>query len=294
MIALTQWILSGLLLGLLYSVIAQGLVIVWRAGRIINLATGELIVVGGFLIYTFVNKLALPMALGIVIALALMAVLGVIIERGVFKPIIGQPMFALLMMTVALIFILRGLTIAIFGPEPQPFPAIFGMEHIFLGPFSFNPSLLWGGFICLALTFGLVWFFERTRWGLKLSTVAEDQVVAQSMGISVDMAISIAWIMVGLLAVFASTVFLNAKSVTHLASEIGFRGLPVALLGGIESVRGALIGGLIVGVAEMLARGYLDPITAGGSSAILPYVIMILVIIVRPQGLYGWRIIERV
>lgn len=295
MIYFAQYVCSGILLGLLYSVIALGLTVVYRSGRIINLAQGELVVVGGFLIWWFIAMTPLPQWwMGIIIAFALMALLGLVIERGFFRPLIGQPVFSLVMMTIGLLLLLRGVVIATFGAKERPFPQIFPAEPVVLGPFSFDSALFWGGIIALLIVSALAWFFERTKYGLRFSAVAEGHQVAQSMGISVKQAVAAAWVLATILGGFASIVFLNGKIVTFLASEIGFRALPVALLAGLESVRGVLVAGIIVGIGEMLAMGYLDPITNGGMAHLFPYIVMIVVVLFRPQGLYGWRVIERV
>jgi len=289
-----QWVFSGVFLGLLYSMVALGLVVVYRSGRIVNLAQGELVIVGGFLIWWFMMMTPLPWWLSLAIAFGLMALLGLAVERGLFRPMIGQPEFALVMMTVGLLILLRGAVIVTFGGYDRGFPAIFPIAPVKLGPFLFDSALFWGGIVALLVVVALTWFFERTRYGRRFSAVAEDHVVAQSMGISVKQAVTVAWVLATILAGFASIVFLNDKTLTFMASGIGFRALPVALLGGMESVRGAPLAGLIVGIGESLARGYLNPITNGGMAEVLPYIIMIIVILFRPQGLFGWRIIERV
>ena len=294
MIEFLQLVFSGVLLGLLYSTIALGLVVVYRSGRIINLAQGELVVVGGFLIWWFMMNTPLPWWLSLAIAFGLMALLGLAIERGIFRPLVGQPMFTLVMMTIGLLIFLRGLVIVTWGGYDRGFPVIFPTVPVKLGPFIFDSTLFWGGIIALLIVVALTWFFERTRYGLRFSTVAEDHVVAQSMGISVKQAVTVAWVIAAILGGFASIVFLNDKTLTFLASGIGFTALPVALLGGMDSVRGAPLAGLIVGIGESLARGYLNPLTGGGMAEVFPFILMVIVVLFRPQGIFGWRIIERV
>jgi branched-chain amino acid transport system permease protein len=136
--------------------------------------------------------------------------------------------------------------------------------------------------------------FERTRWGLKLTAVAEEHQVAQSMGISVKKSIAIAWMIGCALSSFAAVVFLNGKVLTFAAAAIGLHALPVVLLAGLESIGGALLAGIIVGVGESWSRAYLDPYTEGAMSQAFPYVLMLIVLLIRPQGLFGWKIIERV
>ncbi len=139
----------------------------------------------------------------------------------------------------------------------------------------------------------LTWFFSRTRLGLEMTAVAEDHQVALSLGVSVPRSIAMAWAMNGVLATVAAIVLLNGKQLGLSASEVGFAALPVALLAGVESVGGIILAGLIVGVSQGLAVGYLDSEIAGISS-IFPYLLMIVVILIRPTGLFGWRSIERV
>lgn len=294
MIMFLQWIFSGVLLGLLYTVIALGLIVVYRSGRIVNLAQGEVLVVGGFLICWFTRSTPIPFWLSLALAFGVLTLLGLAIERGIFRPVIGQPMFTLVMITIGLVILLRGLMLVIWGGYDRGFPAIFPIEPVRLGPFTFDSALFWGAIIALVIVAALTWFFERTKYGLRSSAVAEDHIVAQSMGISVVQSVSIAWVIATILGGFASIVFLNDKTMTFLASGIGFSALPVALLGGMESVRGTLLAGLIVGVGESLARGYLNPLTNGGMAEIFPYIVMIIVVLFRPQGLFGWKIIERV
>lgn len=295
MIFFLQYVFSGILLGLLYTLIALGLTVVYRSGRILNLAQGEVVMLGGFLIWCFTIVLFLPQRwMGIVIAFILMALIGIAIERGLFRPMIGQPPFSLVMMTIGLLIFLRGLVIVIFGGADRPFPEIFPTQPILIGPFNFDSAMFWGGFITLFVVAGLTWFFERTRYGRRFSAVAEDHTVAESLGISVKQAVAVAWVIAAILGGLASIIFLNAKTLTFQASDIGFRALPVALLGGLESVRGAPLAGIILGIGEMLARGYLNPLTDGGMAEVFPYIIMIVVVLFRPQGLYGWKIIERV
>jgi len=294
MITLAQCIFSGILTGLLYSLIGLGLTIVWRSGRIVNLAQGEIIVLGGFVVWSLVAIFSPFWWLGLIISFVLLALVGLLIERFTFRPIIGQPIFSLFMMSIALILVFRGILMVGWGGEPQSFPVFFPIKATKLGPFIFDSSLFWGGIISFFAVVALTLFFERTKWGLKLSAVAEDHQIAQSLGISVKRAIMIAWVITALFACFASIVFLNGKTLTHLATVIGFRGVVVAILAGLESIMGIMLAGVIVGISEALARAYLDPLTGGGMADIVPFVIMIVIILIKPQGLFGWKVIERV
>jgi len=162
-----------------------------------------------------------------------------------------------------------------------------------IGPFLLNIRLLIGAVFTVALTFALHAFFTRSRLGLRLAAVAEDHTTALSLGVSVRQAIAVAWVLGTLLATVAAVVLLSGSILSLEAAHIGFKALPVALLGGMESIRGAPLAGIIIGVLEALAITYLDPMTNGAASGVLPYAAMIAVLLIRPYGLFGWRKIER-
>jgi len=207
---------------------------------------------------------------------------------------VDQPIFAVVMITIGMMILLRGLILIIWGPQPRIFPQFFPSEPIRLGPLLFPQSIFWGGLISIPLIGAISWFFEKTLRGLTMSAVAESHAVAQSLGISVTFSTAIAWGLAGALSTFAAITFLSGQSLTNTVSDIGMRAIPVALLGGLESIWGALLAGILIGVGEYLAVGYLDPYTVGAASEGFPYIMMIVILLIRPQGLFGWKIIERV
>jgi len=294
MIELVQTTIGGALTGLVYGLVALSFIVVYRAARIVNLAQGELIVLGGFLVWTLTTMLHLPLWLGVPLALIASGLCGLMLERGLFRPLVGQPSLTIVMATIALLILLRGLEQAIWGAETRPYPELLPRGAWHIGPFLLNRTLLIGAGFTLVLTEGLNWWFLRTRAGLCLAAVAEDHFTALSMGISVKRATTIAWVLGSVLACLASTVLLSGRLLSVAAADIGFVALPVALLGGLESVRGAPLAGLLVGIGEALASAYLDPLTNGAASRLFPFALMILVLLIRPQGLFGWRRIERI
>lgn len=285
---------NGVFIGLLYALIALGFIVIYRAGKILNLAQGELVVVGGFFLWWFLKQFNFPVWLGLIMAFACSIALGLIIERILFRPLIGQSLFTIFMVTVGLMILLRGGILVKWGPAPRAFPEIFSRAPIILGPLIFNRSILIGGLASLVIIAVISWLFEHTLWGLKLTAVAEDHQVAQSLGISVRKSIAIAWAIGGLLSTYAAIVFLNGRTLTFLASDIGMRALPVALLAGMQSIWGAPLAGIIIGVGEAWAGAYLDPYTNGSMSETFPFILMLVILLFRPYGLFGWRTIERV
>ncbi|RBI70127.1 branched-chain amino acid ABC transporter permease [Roseovarius sp. TE539] len=298
MIELVQILIEGALVGLVYGLVAISFVVIYRASKIINLAQGEVLVFGAFLLWTFTEGAAgmgypLPLPVAIALTLAACVAFGWTIERSVFRPLIGQSGFTIFMAGVALLILLRGLAQLIWGAQSRSAPAILPEGALELGPFLVNTRLLIGAVFTIVLTQALHVFFTRSRLGLRLAAVAEDHTTAHSLGVSVRQAIAVAWIMGTVVATAAAVVLLSGSILSLEVAVIGFKALPVALLGGLESIRGAPLAGLIIGIFEALASAYLDPLTNGAASGLLPYVVMVAVLLIRPYGLFGWRKIER-
>ena len=294
MIDFFQYFFNGILVGLFYAMVALAFIVIYRSGRILNLAQGEVVVFGGFIVFTFIAWASLPIWIALPVSFVVLLALAFLLEMGIFRPMIGQSLFANIMITVGLMVLMRGVMLVIWGADAKPFPTIFSLKPIIIGPFSFTRSIFIGAIISMAVFGFFHWVFEKTRWGLRLTTVAEDHVVAQSMGISVKRSIGIAWAIGFGLSTLAAITFLSGQSINFLVSEIGLRALPVALLAGLESIWGAALAGIIIGVGEALAAAYLDEYTYGTMSEAFPFIIMLIILLVRPQGLFGWKIIERI
>ncbi|MCR5860433.1 branched-chain amino acid ABC transporter permease [Mesorhizobium sp. J428] len=294
MIYVINDIITGALIGLLYALVAMGFVVIYRASKVFNFAQGELVILGGFIVWYTTFELGLDLWLAIPLSLLLSALAGYLIERIFLTKLIGESVFSMVMVTVGLLILLRGIVLLLFGPAVRPFPVIFPLKPLFLGEMLIPMNLLIGGLITVVAAVGLSWFFNRTRAGLRMTAVAEDHVVASSMGISVKGSIAFAWVLGAVLSTVGAMIFLSGKSLTFLASEIGFAALPVALFAGLESIGGLILAGVIVGVAQSLATNYLDPLVGGALGAVVPYLIMLGILLIRPTGLFGWRTIERV
>ncbi len=294
MIDFVNYLISGALIGLLYSLIAMGFVVIYRASKVFNFAQGELVVFGGFVVWWLVVHLGLPLFVGLPLAFVCAAAFGLLIERVFFSRLVGESVFAMVMVTIGLLILIRGVVLVLFGPQVRPFPIIFPLEPIIIGEIFIPRSLLYGGLLTVATGLGLSWFFNKTRPGLKMTAVAEDHQVALSLGISVRSSIAFAWILGTVLSTLGAVIYLSGKSLNFLASDIGLTALPVALLAGLESIAGLLIAGIIVGVVQSLAVAYLDPLVGGAVGSILPFVIMLGILFIRPTGMFGWKTIERV
>lgn len=294
MTSLLSQVANGALTGLLYALVAMSFVIIYRSARVFNFAQGEIVVVGAFLVWTLMSAFDLPVWAAVPLALLASVLLGVLIERVILRPLVGEELFAFVMVTIGLLIFIRGVVLVAWGPEVRFFPAVLPMAAVKVGALVFDRAMVIGGALTLVVAAAMSWFFNRTQLGLEMTAVAEDHQTALSLGIPVTRSIAVAWGISGLLSTVAAIIFLNGKGMTFLASDIGFAALPVALLAGLESIGGVVLGGLIVGIALGLASYFLDPIFNGGVAAVFPFVIMVIVLLIRPTGLFGWKTIERI
>ncbi len=289
-----NYVVIGLLTGELYALIAMGFVVVYRASKVFNFAQGELVVLGGFLVWSAATQFGMHPLVAVIVALAVGIAIGWSIERVFFSRLVGRSVFAMVMITIGLIIFLRGVMLTVWSAQDRQFPAIFSLEPITLGGLFLPRSLVIGAITAAVCALGLNWFFNHSRAGLGLAAVSEDHQVARSLGVSVKRSIAVAWMMGVALSVIGASIYLSGKSLSFDVAEIGFAAIPIALLAGIESILGLLLAGAIVGIVQGLTSAYLDPYVGTQASAVLPYIVMLIVLLVRPTGLFGWKTIERV
>jgi len=294
MISLLFHVVNGALIGLLYSLVAMGFIIIYRSARVFNFAQGEVVVVGAFLVWSFSQYFGLPLWVSLVFAFAASILLGLAIERSIFRPLVGEELFSLVMVTIGLLVLIRGLVLVTWGAEVHFFPKVFPTAGIRIGPLILDKGLVIGAGLTIFAAAFFSWFFNRTRTGLEMTAVAEDHQIALSLGLNVKRSIAIAWAISGVLCTMAATIFLSGKGMTFLVSDIGLAALPVALLAGLESVGGLILAGALIGISMGVAEHFLDPIFQGGVGAVFPFIIMIIVLLIRPSGLFGWKTIERI
>jgi len=289
-----QALLTGIGVGCVYAFIASGFVIIYRSGQVFNLAQGELLLFGAFLSCWLINSTSIPMYLAIVLSLVASLILGLIIERLSIRPLIGQPIFTRIMVTVALALVLKGLTMAAFGPADRGYPDIFPSDPIIIGDYIISQRIVWGVGLITVVILCLWKAYSGTIIGLKMSAVAEDHQIARSLGISVERSMAIAWAVAAAVTTTAAMVLLSGRIVTHNLGAYGLLALPAVLIGGIESIPGVLFGGLLIGISQSLAELYLDPLTNGGMSVVFPFIVMLVFMVIKPYGFFGWKIIERI
>jgi branched-chain amino acid transport system permease protein len=285
---------NGLLTGLMYSLIALGFVLVYKATDAINFAQGEFVMIAGFVAAGCLMVWGAPLWLAIGLAIASLVVFGFVLERVMLRKLIGRPVIAVVMATIGLASILRGVgPFTIFsGSKPLPLP--IRDEPFVLGPLFIPPIQVLGAVVSLSFLAGFGWFFLKSRKGIAMRAVADNQQVAMAMGIDVERYFGVAWAMTGIVSALGGILWGNLLGVDVNLALVGFKVFPVVILGGLDSIPGAILGGLIVGVVENIAAGYIDPFVGGGTKDFAPYVLMILALMIRPYGMFGKRIIERV
>ena len=285
---------NGILIGLMYSVIALGFVLVYKATDAVNFAQGEFVMIAGFVAAGALAVWGAPLWLAVALAIAGMVAFGFVLERVMLRQLIGRPVIAVVMATIGLASILRGVgPFTIFsGTKPLPLP--ISDESFQLGPLFVPPIQLVGGVVSLAFLAGFGWFFLKSRQGIAMRAVADNQQVAMAMGIDVERYFGLAWAMTGIVSALGGILWGSMLGVDVNLALVGFKVFPVVILGGLDSIPGAIVGGLIVGIVENVAAGYVDPLVGGGTKDFAPYVLMILALMIRPYGIFGKPIIERV
>ncbi len=289
-----QIIVSGLAAGGVYGLIALGFVLIYKATSILNLATGEFMTLGAFVCLSVMSQTAAPFYIAFIITIVFAAALGIVIERVVLRPLIGEPIIAVIMVTIGLASIIRGLCHMIWSPEYRTFPPIFPPEPLDLG-FAIVPSgLLWGFIFAVLCTVIFTLIFRYTRTGLAMRATAANQQAALSMGISVKRVFALSWSLAAITAGIGGIIIGNISGISIHLGHIGLKVLSVIILGGLDSIVGAIIGGFIIGILENFAGVFLDSIFGGGVKEVVPFVILVIIIMIRPYGIFGKAIIERV
>lgn len=292
---LLQLVINGLVTGSIYSLVALGFVVIFKSTSVLNFAQGEFMLVGAYVCLTLAVQYQLPFAVAFLLTLVFSSVLGMATERLVLRPMIGEPVISLIMVTLGLSAILKAVVQAVWGIELRPFPNIFPTAPVQLGPLPVSQGYLYStlSVALLLLIFSL--FFKFTRAGIAMRATAFSQQVALSMGISVKRIFALSWSLAAVVSAIGGVLLAGVRG--GLDGALAFFGLkvvPVVILGGLDSIGGAIVGGLIMGVLENLAGGYLDPLVGGGAKEVAPFIILVLILTVKPYGLFGKVKIERV
>lgn len=294
MMDLLQALGSGLLVGLVYGLLGLCIVIIFRASEAFNFAIGEFLVIGSFLFYVLFFDLNLPFLIALPLGLAAAALVGAIVERFTIKPLLGRSPISMTIVTLGLGFFLRASVQFVFGSHTYSF--YLNLPDITLEPGSmlFLSDPIWAG-IFAVVTFALViLFLFRTRWGLAIRATSENQAKAMAFGINARFILMMVWAISAVCIAVAGIMISNFGALAAMSGIVGLRAIPVVLIGGMDSIGGAIVGGIIVGICESLAATYIEPMGLIGFKDVAPYILLLIVLFIRPYGLFGTVRIERV
>lgn len=285
-----QLLAYGLADGAILALAALGFVLIYKATGVINFAQGEFLLIGAYMFYTAFVVLALPMVVAVVVGVVAATLVGIIVERLILRPMIGEEPISIIMVTIGLSALLKAIVQMFYGTAPKSQPNILPEGSIsFLGatlPVNRLLVILIAAVVLTAFTI----FFRRSKHGIAMRAVADDQQAAMTMGISVRRIFAMAWALAAVSAFIAGVLVAEISAVDQNIAAFGLMVFPVVILGGLDSVPGTIVGGLTIGLLTQFVSGYWDP----GLATVVPYVVLVLILLVKPYGIFGETRIERV
>jgi len=285
--------INGALVGLMYALVAMGIVLIYKSSSVPNLAQGSMTMLGAYVVLAFADNAGAPMWLAIPLAIVTMFFVGIGIERVALRRLAGRPIIMILMMTLGLEIFPRAGTMTIWGGTARPMPIGISDAPLFLGPLLINRAYAVGAAIAIAMFVLFVAFF-RTRLGVVLRAISDDYTAAWSVGISVERGVALSWAMSAVMATVAGVLWSSVQGADQSLALLLLKGITVAVLGGMDSLGGALLASILLGVVEGVASSILDPMIGGASRELVDAAMLILTIMIRPHGLFGRHDIERV
>ena len=289
---------TGIMVGGIYALVALGWVLIYKCSGVLNLAMGEMTLIGAYVSLSFYS-MGVPFLLALLFSLIVGFILGILTERIFLDRLIGEPVLTVIMVTVGLSFFFKGTVEFIWGVDTRVFsPEIFSIEPIRIGPLVIGQVYLWSFVAAIILLCIFVAFFKYTRWGLAMQATADDEMAAMSIGVSARFVYAAAWAIAFMSAGVGGTLLGNINGLNISVGYLGLLVLPVVVLGGLNSIPGAIVGGIIIGCLQNFSGAYLDPllhkIFPGGVKEVAPFLFMAVFLLFKPYGLWGWERIERV
>ncbi len=285
-----EYSLIGIASGGAYIIAALGFVIIFKAGNIFNFAMGEMMMIGAYLLYGTVTQLKFGWPVGLLVALAGSALLALAIERALLRPMIGCPVVVLVMITLGVGSVLRGVAGLIWGPNIVPLPEFLPQQPVFLGDILVPGKLAWSFVVFGALALAFIAYYRYSRAGVAIRATSSDQITAEGLGINIRQVFSMTWAMAGVLAAAAGIAAGAINGLTPQLGDAALSVLAVVMLAGMSSVGGVVVAGILVGWMETVVGAYLG----AAWQSFIPYLVVLLVMIVRPTGLFGEQRIERI
>lgn len=292
---LAQLMIYGLVVGTLYGVVAMSFVLIYKATQVVNFAQGELLLIGAWVCWALLTKYQVPFWIGMPITLVFMFIFGVLIQIVILRPMIGEPIISVIMVTIALSTVFQALMKWIFGVNLQPFPPVFATKTVQIFGLTIQTVYLMSLVVSGLMMAGMAYFFKASKYGLAMRATAFNQQVAQSLGISVKNVFAVAWAISAVVSAVAGVVVAVVNGVSAGLAGYGIKVFPAVILGGLDSVGGAVLGGIIIGLLENLAQ-FVDSqyLHWGNLYEVAPFYVLIIVLMIKPYGLFGTKDIERI
>ncbi|MBM4446700.1 MAG: branched-chain amino acid ABC transporter permease [Chloroflexi bacterium] len=294
MAELLQYTITGIAVGMVYALIALGFALIWKSSSVANLALGQLVLISSWFTYGMLVQAKLPYWIGFPLTILFAIFLGWMIERFTLRPLIAQPILALITVTLGVGYFLEGVVTFIWPMSVAALPRLFPQEPVHIGPAVVSQEYIWAAGISLLLFGILSLFFKYHKMGIAMRATADDQMAVQACAIPVTSVFSMSWIFACVVAAIGGVLVSSIGGITFGLVETGLKSFSVVILGGLDSFIGCMVAGPIIGLCENLGGGYLTPLIGPGIKDIIPFIIIIIVMIVKPYGLFGETRIERI
>jgi len=293
---LLQLVISGLVIGSIYSAVALGFVIIYKATRVVNFAQGELLMVGAYVCFAFLVQMHVPFWAALLLTILFGMVLAMFVERLILRPMIGEPIISIIMVTIGLSLVLRSLVAAIWGTEILVYePKLFPQEMVEIAGLPISLEFVWCFILSLVLLAVFSVFFKYSKAGVAMRATAFNQQVAQSMGISVKHIFALSWVISAVVSGIGGVLIGNINGINSSLYHFGLKVFPATILGGLDSILGAALGGMIIGILENLSDGFAKTyLNLSGVKEVAPYIFLVIILMIKPYGLFGTKEIERV
>src|SRR3972149_6038183 len=291
-----QLVISGLVIGSIYSAVALGFTIIYKSTRVVNFAQGELLMVGAYVCFAFVVQMGVPFWAALLLTVLFGMVLALFVERLILRPMIGEPIISIIMVTIGLALVFRSIVSAVWGTEILVYePKLFPQEMLTIAGLPVSLEFVWCFVLSLFLLAVFSVFFKYSKAGVAMRATAFSQQVAQSMGISVKQIFALSWIISAVVSGIGGVLIGNINGVNRSLYHFGLKVFPATILGGLGSIPGAALGGMIIGVLENLSDGFCKAyLNLSGVKEVAPYVFLVIILMIKPYGLFGTKEIERV
>jgi branched-chain amino acid transport system permease protein len=289
-----QYVITGIAVGMVYALIALGFALIWKSSGVANLALGQLVLISSWFTYGMLVQASFPYWIGFPLTILFALFLGWMIERFTLRPLVAQPILSLITVTLGIAYFLEGVVTFVWPMSVAALPRIFPQEPIHIGPAVVSQEYVWAAAISLVL-FGLLsLFFKYHKMGIAMRATADDQLAVQACAIPVTSVFSTSWMFACAVAAIGGVLISLIGGITFGLVETGLKSFSVVILGGLDSFIGCMVAGPIIGLAENLGGGYLTPLIGPGIKDIIPFIIIIIVMFIKPYGLFGETRIERI